>query len=68
VTDKRKKLSDTARSLLTSAATRDDHLIRLPRLPAAAARQVIRSLLTAGSAEEVPAPIEDRGYAWRHSR
>jgi hypothetical protein len=65
MTDKPKKLSDTARTLLTSAAMRDDHLIQFPRLPAAAARQVIRSLLNAGLAEEVPAPIDDAGYAWR---
>jgi hypothetical protein len=44
---------------------RDDHLIRPPRLPVAAARQVIRSLLNAGWAEEVPAPIDDAAYAWR---
>jgi hypothetical protein len=30
----------------------------------AAARQVVRSLLNAGLAEEVPAPISDPGYAW----
>jgi hypothetical protein len=65
MTDKPKKLSDTARALLTSAAMRDDHLIQLPRLPVAAARQVIRSLLNAGLAEEVPAPIDDAAYAWR---
>jgi hypothetical protein len=65
MTDKPKKLSDTARALLTSAAMRDDHLIPLPRLPVAAARQVIRSLLNGGLAEEVPAPIDDAGYAWR---
>jgi hypothetical protein len=63
--DKSKKLSDTARALLTSAAMRDDHLIHLPRLPVAAARQVIRSLLNGGLAEEVPAPIDDAGYVWR---
>src|ERR1700760_4953361 len=63
--DKPKKLSDTTRALLTSAAMRDDHLIPLPRLPEAAARQVIRSLLARGLAEEVPAPIDDAGYAWR---
>src|SRR3984957_18127844 len=63
--DKPKKLSDTARALLTSAAMRDDHLIPLPRLPVAATRQVIRSLLNGGLAEEVPAPIDDAGYAWR---
>jgi hypothetical protein len=28
------------------------------------ARQVIRSLLNAGLAEEVPAPIDDAGYTW----
>ena len=65
MTDKPKKLSDTARALLTVAATRCDHLIRPPRLPIAAARQVVRSLLNAGLAEEVPAPIDDAGYGWR---
>ena len=64
MSDKPKKLSDTARALLTLAATRDDHLIRPPNLPTAAARQVARSLLNAGLAEEVTAPIEDVGYAW----
>jgi len=63
--DKPRKLSATARAVLTSAAARDDHLIRPPRLPIAAARQVVRSLLQAGLADEVPAPIEDAGYAWR---
>src|ERR1700741_1952404 len=63
--DKPKKLSETARALLTSAAMRDDHVIPLPRLPVAAARQVIRSLLNGGLAEEGPAPIDDAGYAWR---
>ena len=62
-----KKLSDTARALLTLAATRDDHLIRPPQLPLAAARQVVRSLLNAGSAEEVTPPIEDAEYIWRTS-
>jgi hypothetical protein len=65
MTDKPKKLSDTARALLTSAAIRGDHLIQRRRLPVAAARQVIRSLLNAGWAEEVPAPIDDAAYAWR---
>jgi hypothetical protein len=45
MTEKPKKLSDTARALLTAAAARDDHLIRPPELPAAAARQVVQSLL-----------------------
>jgi hypothetical protein len=57
--DKPKKLSDTARALLTVAATRGDHLIRPPKLPIAAARQVVRSLLNAGQVEEVPARVED---------
>jgi hypothetical protein len=65
MTDKPKKLSDTARTLLTAAAMRNDYLIALPKLPVAAARQVVRSLLNAGLAEEVPAPISDPGYAWR---
>jgi hypothetical protein len=43
----------------------DDHLIAPPKLPVAAARQVVRSLLNAGFAEEVPAPISNPGYAWR---
>jgi hypothetical protein len=63
--DTSKKLSDTARAVLTLAATRDDHLARPPQLPIAAARQVIRSLLNAGLVEEVPAPIDDAVYTWR---
>jgi hypothetical protein len=65
MTDTPKKLSETARALLTAAAVRNDHLIRPPQLPIAAARQVIRSLLNAGLAVEVPALIEDAAYAWR---
>jgi hypothetical protein len=34
-------------------------------LPTAAARQVVRSLLNARLAEEVPAAIDDAGYVWR---
>jgi hypothetical protein len=63
--DKSKKLSETARALLTAAAARDDHLIQPPQLPAAAARQVVRSLLNAGLAEEGPAPIDNTSYVWR---
>jgi hypothetical protein len=63
--DRPKKLSDTVRALLTLAAMRNDHLIAPPKLPVAAARQVVRSLLNAGFAEEVPVPIDDTGYAWR---
>lgn len=44
---------------------RNDHLIAPPKLPVAAARQVVRSLLSAGFAEEVPTPMSDSGYAWR---
>jgi hypothetical protein len=65
MTEKPKKLSQTARALLTGAAARDDHLIRPPQLPAAAARQVVRSLLNSGLAEEVRAPIQDADYVWR---
>src|SRR4051812_20021797 len=65
MTDKSKKLSETAHALLTAAAARDDHLIRPPQLPGAAARQVVRSLLNAGFAEEISAPIDDFGFAWR---
>jgi hypothetical protein len=68
MTDKPKKLSDTARALLSVTALRDDHLIALPKLPVAAARQVVRSLLNAGFAEEVPAPMNDAGYAWHTGR
>jgi hypothetical protein len=53
MTDKPNKLSDTARALLTAAATPGDHFIRPPRLSVAAVRQVVRFLLTAGLAEEV---------------
>jgi len=59
------KLSDTARAMLTLASTRPDRLVRPPRLPTAAARQVVRSLLNNGFVEEVPAPIEDAAYTWR---
>ncbi|WP_296701386.1 DUF3489 domain-containing protein [Thiocapsa sp. UBA6158] len=59
------KLSDTARAVLEHAATREDHLVRPPSLPAAARDQVVRSLLNRGLVEEVPAPINDAAYAWR---
>src|SRR5690348_10361047 len=65
MTEKPKKLSETARALLTAAALCDDHLIRPPQLPGAAARQVARSLLNARLAEEIPAPVNDAGYVWR---
>jgi hypothetical protein len=59
------KLSITARTVLTLAAERDDHLVRAPQLPVAAARQVIRSLVHAGLVEEIAAPVDDAGFAWR---
>jgi hypothetical protein len=59
------KLSDTARAVLEHAATREDHLVRPPTLPAAARQKVVRSLLSKGLVEEVPAPITDGAYAWR---
>ncbi|MEA2849062.1 MAG: hypothetical protein QOG78_4343 [Rhodospirillaceae bacterium] len=65
MTNKPKKLSDTARALLTVSTTRADRLVRPPQLPIAAVRQVIRSLLNARLVEEVPAPIDEAGYAWR---
>ena len=67
MTKKPKKLSDTARALLTAAAARDDRLIQPPRLPAAAARQVVRSMLNIGLAAKVPAPTEDADYVWRRA-
>jgi hypothetical protein len=62
--DPSNKLSETARAMLVLAATRPDRLARPPDLPMAAARQVVRSLLMRGLAEEVPAPIEDAAYVW----
>ena len=65
MTPKPKVISDTARALLTAAATRGDSPVRPPKLPIAAARQVVRSLLIGGLVEEVPAPIDNAGFAWR---
>ena len=59
------KLSNTARTVLSLAAARDDHLVRVPQLPVAAARQVIRSLLNAGFIEEIPASVNDANFSWR---
>jgi hypothetical protein len=59
------KLSNTARNVLTLAGARGDHMVRVPQLPVAAARQVIRSMLNAGLVEEIPAPIEEAEFAWR---
>ncbi len=60
-----RKFSDTARAMLTLASTRPDRLVRPPQLPTAAARQVVRSLLSNGFVEEVPALTEDAVYIWR---
>jgi hypothetical protein len=65
MTDKPKELSDTASRLLAAAALRDDHLIRPPQLPVAAARQVVRSMLNAGLIVELPATTVDPAYVWR---
>jgi hypothetical protein len=51
MTTKAKPLSNTQRTLLIAASARDDHLVPLPQLPAAAARQVIRSMLNAALVE-----------------
>lgn len=59
------KLSDTARAMLTLASTRRDRLVRPPQLPAGAARQVVRSMLSQDAVEEIAAPIEDAAYTWR---
>ncbi len=59
------KLSATARAVLEQAPTREDQLGRPPVLPAAARDQVVRSLLSKGLVEEVPAPVADDAYAWR---
>ena len=64
MTDKPKKLSATARGLLTAAAMRDDYLIHPPQLPIVAARQVARSLLDLALAEEVAASDEAADLGW----
>ena len=65
MTEASPKLSSTARNVLTLAAARDDHMVRVPQLPVAAARQVIRSMLNAGLVEEVATTVEDADFAWR---
>jgi len=58
------KLSPTARAILTTAADRDDRVALPPeRLPAAARRAVVQSMLKAGLIEEVAA--DDDQPAWR---
>ena len=56
--------SSTAHALLTTAATAPNHIVTLPeRLPLAAQRSVVRSMLKAGYLAEVTA--EDDQPAWR---
>ena len=63
--NKSKPMSATARAVLTLAATSNDHLVQLPHMPVAAARQVVRSMLKAGLVEEPPALVDDARYKWR---
>jgi hypothetical protein len=57
-------VSTTARALLTAAAARADQIALAPeRLPAAARRAVVQSMLKAGLIEEVAA--DDDQPAWR---
>jgi hypothetical protein len=67
VTDKPLKLSAAGRAMLTLAALRDDGLVPPPILPIAAARSVMRSLISAGLIEEVPAPSDETGLLWRET-
>ena len=65
MTDELKPMSATARAVLALDTTRDDHLVQLPHLPVAAARQVVRSMLNAGLVEELSAATVDPAYVWR---
>jgi hypothetical protein len=68
---KAKPLSHTQRALLIAAAARNDHLVPLTKLPVAAARQVIRSMLTVSLAstgkKKNSAPHEAK-YGWPEAR
>jgi hypothetical protein len=66
--DDLKPVSATARAVLALDTTRDDHLVQLPRLPVAATRHVVRSMLNAGLAEELPAASIDPAYVWRTTK
>jgi hypothetical protein len=60
------KLSDTQRVILSRAAQHDALLAEPPaRLPTAARQSVLRSLITKGLLEEVPAPREASNQGWR---
>jgi hypothetical protein len=59
-------LSDTARRILSTAATRPlGHAIPPEALPAAARNAVGRSLLRQGQIEECAASVEQAGLGWR---
>jgi hypothetical protein len=59
-------LSDTARRVLTEAAQHPLRPAAPPdKLPAAACRSVLNSLLKQGYVEEWPAPMEYSGLGWR---
>jgi DNA-binding NarL/FixJ family response regulator len=59
------RISNTARAILTLAASREDRWVRPPNLPIAAARQVVRSLLNHGLVEEVTRVGGDPSDTWR---
>ena len=67
MTDKPIKLSETGRAMLTLASTREDRLVPPPTLPVAAARQVVRSLMSAGVVEEIELPADEPQFFWRES-
>src|SRR3954452_5789977 len=51
--------------MLTLAVAREDRLVPPPKLPVAAARQVVRSLINNGLLEEVVATADDPASVWR---
>lgn len=68
MSDKPKKLSDTARELLAAAATREDLLIPRPKLPTVAAGAVAGSLTRAGFAEYVTSSQAADIHWWTASK
>src|SRR4051794_16698193 len=67
MSDKTIKLFTTGRAMLTLAATRADRLVPPPKLPVAAARQVVRSLINNGLLEEIATTGDDSALVWRTS-
>jgi hypothetical protein len=65
MTDKTIKLSTTGRAVLMQAATQEDRLVPPPKLPIAAARQVVRSLVSNGLTEEAAAATDEAEFLWR---